>query len=222
MFLSPLLFLKSKPTTITMKNIINLKPNLLHSLCLAGTMFLAASCSENKTTDSKEIAERENVNKLAEDDDTAVVIDNDHATIFLVEAAEMELEEINLGKLAQQKGTSSHVKELGKMMEEEHTKSFNEIKAMAQAKSVSIPETLTDDSKDNLENLQEKTGTDFDKAYSDMMVDHHEDAIDRFERASTESEDPEIRSLASSKLPSLKTHLKHAEECKEKCDNMNS
>ncbi len=205
-----------------MKNIIKLKPILLHTVCIAGTMFLAASCSENKTTDSKEVAEQENVSNLAPDDETIVVIDNDHAAIFLVEAAEMQLEEISLGKLAQQKGTSAHVKELGKMMEADHTKSFNEIKAFAQSKSISIPETLTEDSKDNLESLQDKTGTDFDKAYSDMVVEHHEDAVDRFERAATESEDSEIRTLASNKLPGLKTHLRHAEECKEKCDNMNS
>ncbi|HSF56151.1 MAG TPA: DUF4142 domain-containing protein [Algoriphagus sp.] len=203
-----------------MKNIINFKSILPYSICLAGTMIFATSCSENKTMDSKEVAEKENIDKLAANEETIVVIDNDNGTKFLMEVAELQLEEISLGKLAQQKGTSAHVKELGQMMETDHTKSLTELTALAQSKSVSIPTSVTDDSKDAYEKLDGKTGNDFDKAYSDMMVKHHEDAIKLFEKASTDSEDAEIKTWASNKLPGLKTHLDHAKACKEKCDKM--
>ncbi|MDP1879350.1 MAG: DUF4142 domain-containing protein [Parachlamydiaceae bacterium] len=43
-----------------------------------------------------------------------------------------------MGKFAQLKGNSDHVVALGKMMEDDHTKVYNEIKALAQSKSVSI------------------------------------------------------------------------------------
>lgn len=204
-----------------MKNLIKLKSILPYTMCLAGTIIFATSCSENNradSSDSKEVAEQENIEKLAENDETIVVIDNDNGAKFLMEVAEMQQEEISLGQLAQQKGTAAHVKELGKMMEMDHTKSLTELAALAQAKSVSIPTSITNDSKDAYDKLNEKTGNDFDKAYSDLMVEKHEDAIEKFEKASTDSEDAEVKAWATSKLPALRTHLDHAKACKEKSD----
>lgn len=199
---------------------MNFKSISIHTLGLAGILLFATSCSENKTVDSKEAAEQENIAKLTTDDRTAVVIENDNDAEFLMEAAEMQLEEISLGKLAQQKGNSAHIKELGKMMEEDHTKSFTELQALAQSKSISIPTTVTEDSMDAYNNLNEENGNDFGKAYNDMVVKHHEDAIELYEKAATDSEDPAIRAWATEKLPGLRTHLKHAEASKEKSDNI--
>lgn len=203
-----------------MKTQINIKSILVHTICVAGTMFFASSCSENKTTDSMEVAEEENVSRLTNDDETIVVIDNDNGVKFLMAAAEMQLEEISLGKLAQQKGTTPHVKELGKMMEVDHTKTLAELNTLAQSKSVVIPATATEDSMETQKDLMEKEGNDFGKAYSDMMVDHHEDAIELFEKAATDSEDAEIKAWATEKLPSMRTHLEHAKACKAECDKL--
>jgi putative membrane protein len=187
---------------------------------MASSAMFLSSCSENKTVDSKEIAQEENMDNLSDDEKEVVVLENDGPTVFLMKVAEMQLEEISLGKLAQQKGTTTHVKELGKMMEQDHTKSLSEVQALAQAKTVAIPTVATKDSNDAYEKLNGKTGNDFDKDYSDMMVKHHEDAIDLFEKASTDSEDAEIRAWAGQKLPGLKTHLDHAKACKEASDKL--
>jgi len=203
-----------------MKNQINIKSILVHTICVAGTMFFASSCSENKTTDSMEVAEEENVSRLTNDDETIVVIDNDNGVKFLMAAAEVQLEEINIGKLAQQKGTTPHVKELGKMMEVDHTKTLAELNTLAQSKSVAIPATATEDSMETQKDLMEKEGNDFGKAYSDMMVEHHEDAIELFEKAATDSEDAEIKAWAAEKLPTMRTHLEHAKACKAECDKL--
>ncbi|PKP47236.1 MAG: DUF305 domain-containing protein [Bacteroidetes bacterium HGW-Bacteroidetes-11] len=190
-----------------MKNQINIKSLLVLPVFIAGALFMATSCSESKTSDSREVAKEENIARLASNNQTIVVVENDNDTQFLMDAAEMQLEEINLGKLAQQKGTSPQVKELGKIMEDDHTKALNELKALAQSKSVTIPTSITNDSKDVYEKLADKTGNDFDEAYSDLMVEHHEDAIDLFEKGSTDSKDAEIRAWASQKLAGLRTHL---------------
>ncbi|HSI74286.1 MAG TPA: DUF4142 domain-containing protein [Lunatimonas sp.] len=202
-----------------MKIPIKINSVLILSLCMAGPLLLGTSCSENKATDSMEAAEEENISRITSNDTTMVVIENDNDGKFLMDAAEMQLEEISLGKLAQEKGNSPHIKEMGKMMEEDHAKAFTELKALAQAKSVSIPTSITEDSKDIQESLMEETGNDFDKAYSDLMVEKHEDAVAKFEKVSTDSEDNEIRTWATGKLPGLKAHLKHAEDAKEKIDN---
>lgn len=205
-----------------MKNLINIKSILVLSICISGTIFLASSCSENSSVDLKENAAQENITQQSTNDQTILVVENDKDAEFLKEAAEMQIEKINLGKLAQQKGSSPSVKELGKMMETDHTIAFTELKALAQSKSVSIPTSITEDSNNSYKKLEDKSGNDFGKAYSEMMVEHHQDAIELYEKASTRSKDPEISTWASKKLPGLRTHLKHAEACKMECDKMKS
>lgn len=205
-----------------MKNLIKNKTILLLTFCLTGIIFLTTSCKDTKTKDSETQAEQENITNMELDDETILVVENDNDGDFLMEAAAMQLDEISLGKLAQEKGNSQHVKALGKMMVEEHSKSLTELTALSQSKSVVIPTTNTEDSKENYKKLADKSGNDFGKAYSDMMVEHHKDAISLFEKVATESEDQEIRTWAANKLPSLKKHLEHAEKCKEECDKMKS
>ena len=67
----------------------------------------------NKSEDTKEVDEESNEEKL----------DNNKSekdAKFLVNAAKINMEEISLGKLAQEKRRMSHVKELGKMIENTH------------------------------------------------------------------------------------------------------
>lgn len=205
-----------------MKKLFDNKLAFVYSACIVGTLFMVTSCVDNKKVDEDKVAEQENRVKMASDNEAIVVIDNDESATFLMAVAEMQLEDISLGKLAQQKGTSSHVKELGKMMVDDHTKSFAELQALSQSKSVSIPTLITEDSKEAFENLNEKTGNDFGKAYSERVVEHHKDAIELFEEASTDSDDADVRSWASSKLPGLRAHLAKAEACKMECDKMKS
>lgn len=205
-----------------MKNLMKSNAVLVYSICLVGTLIFASSCKDTKTEDSQTQAEQENISNIEQDDQTILVVENDTDATFLMEVAAMQLEEISLGKLAQEKGNSPHVKALGEMMENDHNKSLTELTALSQTKSVAIPSTLTEDSKENHKKLSDKSGNDFGKAYSQMMVEHHKEAISLFEKAATESEDQEIRAWASNKLPTLKMHLAHAEKCKAECDKMKS
>lgn len=206
-----------------MKHFNNTKNFGILTFFVLGILFFTTSCTENNAADSKNVAEQENMAKATDqDDNTIVVVKNDDDARFLMDAAELQLEEISLGNLAQQKGTNIHVKELGKMMVTDHTLTLNELKILAQSKSVSIPASITEDSKSAYDKLDNKSGNEFNKDYSDLMVKHHKNAIELFEKASTKSEDAEIRAWATQKLPGLKTHLKHAEDCKMECDKLKS
>lgn len=174
----------------------------------------AVSCKdENKAEDPKEVAEEENEAKF---DD--VNEEKEEDSDYLVAAAEVDMKEIELGKLAQQKSTNADVQALGKMMVEQHTKSLADLKASAAKKNISIPETLTDKGQDAYKDLNDKTGHDFDKAYADKMVDGHEKLIEKMEKASEKATDADIRMWAANMLPTLRTHLEHAKMTKQKVD----
>lgn len=196
-----------------MKNLGPTRRSILYLGFLSLSLCIIHSCSNGKTDDSKEIAEDQNEERF---DDRKSEKDAN----FLVEVAAINLMEIELGKLAQQKGFTADVKALGEMMVEDHTATLNDLKALAADKSITIPEYLTEDGQDALEDLNEESGLDFDKEYSSMMVRGHKRAIRLFENASSDTEDSDIRNFASSKLPTIRGHLERSEECKKKVREM--
>ena len=194
-----------------MKNVrVTAKRSVAYLGFLGLSLFFINACSSNNPDDPKEIAEDQNEEKF---DDRKAEKDAD----FLVEAAAINLEEIKLGELAQQKSANADVKALGKMMVTEHTAALKELKGLAATKNITIPGVLTEDGQDAYDDLNEETGKDFDKEYCNMMVKGHKNAIRKFEKASSNAEDPDIRNCASSMLPSLRTHLEHSEACEAKC-----
>src|SRR4030095_4299380 len=118
------------------------------SLYLLGFLLLSVagfmSCND-RPKDSKEAAKEMNEpNKDAtkESDER-----------FLVRAAELNLEEIRLGQLAQQKGVMAEVKELGRMLEQAHTKANESLHALASSKGIAVPLTATNATEDTYKNL---------------------------------------------------------------------
>ncbi len=191
-------------------------------MALLGGVFLFASCGNNQNPqDTKVIAEERNAEQFDNNNNTNNMNDRlEEDADFLVTAAEISMEQIRLGQLAQTNGTSPHVKELGKMMEDAHTKSLNDLKALAGRKMITIPTTDTEDVQDSYNSLNEETGDDFDNEYADMMVSRHKDAISAFEDASDDSNDAEIKQWATASLPAMRTHLEHSIDAVKKLDNM--
>jgi len=196
-----------------MKNLNNnLKTGFLSAAAILLISLTLPSCNSSKPEETKEVAEEQNEEKFENDKE-------DDAK-FLVNAAEINLDEIKLGQLAQDRGTQSHVKELGKMMEAEHTKAQTDLQALAAKKQITIPTTLTDDGMSANKKLMDTKASEFDKEYADMMVKGHKDAIAKFEKASTNAEDMDIRNWAESMLPTLRMHLDNAIACQKQCEKM--
>lgn len=197
-----------------MNNSRKLKSALFIIALISITSFGMTSCDNKaKTEDTKEVAEDQNDAKMDG-------MKNEADAQFLVDIAEANQEEIGLGKLAQQKGSMADVKDLGKMMVEAHTKAMTDLTDLAAKKSISLPEAKTDDVIEGYKDMSEKSGKKFDEAYTEKMVDAHKDVISKFEKASTDAVDPDIKMMATNMLPDLRKHLEMAEMCKKKCEAM--
>ncbi len=199
-----------------MKNITHFIKPLFKAVFLTGVLFSVSSCGgyDQKPEDTKEVAEDQNDAKF----NTA---QKEKDAQFLVNAAEINLEEIMLGQLAQQKGSMKDVKELGKMMEDAHNKSLKDLTGLAGKKSVTLPVSSTDNAQQAYKKLNDESGHNFDKAYCDLMVNGHKDAVAAFEKKSTdEAVDADIRQWATSMLPTLRAHLDHSMVCQKKCEDM--
>jgi putative membrane protein len=186
-----------------MKKINYFKKALLQ-VTFVGTILLIASCNfSQRPADTKEVAEERNEEVFDSNK-------QERDAQFIVNAAEINMEQIQLGQLAQQRGTTAHVKELGKRMEDAYTKSQRDLAALAQSKRITIPTSPTDNVKDAYEDLNDKSGNDFDEAYTDMVVSRHEDAIKTFEDATSDRYDTDVNNWAIATLPDLRTNLNYS------------
>lgn len=159
--------------------------------------------NENQTTMSDSLDSNQNIANNQEKQD------------FLAEAAMGGMMEIELGKLAQSNANNQTVKQFGAMMVADHTRAGEEIKAMLLDKGASLPVTLSQKHQDHITEFTSKKGTEFDKAYMEMMVEEHNDTIEKFETASENDEDAEVKAFAVKTLPVLNKHLAEAKKIKD-------
>ncbi|TDB68092.1 DUF4142 domain-containing protein [Arundinibacter roseus] len=174
------------------------------NVLLMATLLSAAACNQSNDSSTDQ----------AEEQNEAIYdgADTEDDMEFAVAAADGGMFEVRLGQLAQKNGASSQIKEFGKMMEKDHTTANEELKALAEQKSITLPTTLSDEKQRKYDDLAGKTGADFDKAYADMLVKAHKDDIDKFQEQANEGKDPDIKSWATGKVPTLQAHLTQAEQ----------
>ena len=182
-------------------------------LLAAGTFAFAACEPKNKAEDSKEVAEEQNEAKF---EDTE--IEND--TEWAVAVADMSMLEVEASKLALERATTPAVKEFAQTMINDHGKAGEELKAAAAQKNISLPATLSDKSQKKLNNLMEKSGKDFEDAYTDLMVKDHKDAVDKFKKQAEKGEDADLKSWAAGKVATLEHHLEMAKAAEKTVDEI--
>ena len=190
-----------------------LKSKVLFAALVVSTVFGSSSFVAQNTGESKLVTARVNSPMFSK-------VNTEKDAEFLVVASELLMEEINLGKLAHEKGRMSHVKDLGKKMQDDHTKSLAELTTLAKSKNISLPTSPTEDANKYYKDLNDKSGNEFDKAYIDMMVNNHKNAIKIFEKASTDSDDYDIKTWALNTLPTLRVHHDHSKVCQKELDKM--
>jgi putative membrane protein len=129
------------------------------------------------------------------------------ASNFAVNAANGGMMEVILGKIAQEKASSPRVKAFGEMMVKDHTEANDNLKAIATTLNIAVPDSVSDDTKKEIDHMKMKKGKDFDKAYVKMMVEDHKKDIAEFRKCADNCSDSTIKSFASNTLPVLEKHL---------------
>ena len=180
----------------------------------------SASCG-NTGGDAKKEADSTNTAKIdsAKTADTIATKNSHLADLkpdaeFATAAADGGMLEVELGKMAVEKGASPTIKKLGAMMVKDHGKANEELKAAAAAKNITLPSLMSEKCQKKVTDLSEKKGADFDKAYADLMVSDHKDDIDEFKKEAEKGMDKDLSAWAKGKVPTLQHHLEMAENAK--------
>ncbi|HTD40506.1 MAG TPA: DUF4142 domain-containing protein [Mucilaginibacter sp.] len=121
------------------------------------------------------------------------------------------INEVNNGKMAQEKTTNERVRNFAAMLVNNHTKFGNELANIAKDKKITLPALPGMAEMRQANRLAMKQGNDFDKAYVDAMIDDEKKAIALYQNASTNCKDQSLKAFAAKTIPVLKMHLDSAQ-----------
>jgi putative membrane protein len=126
---------------------------------------------------------------------------------FVEAALKGGMAEVELGKLASQKGASSDVKQFGQKMVVDHTMMGDQMKAVAEKIGVTPPSMDTPSDMALKAKLEVLTGAAFDKAYISAMVKGHEDDLADFRKEIANGTSPAVKSVTSQGESLVERHL---------------
>jgi putative membrane protein len=132
-------------------------------------------------------------------------------TRFLEHVARDSQAEIELGRLAAERGGSDAVKQFGDRMVKDHSQAANELKQLAQQKGITLSEQADRKHSRAVDRLSKLSGAEFDRAFVKDMVKDHEKAVSSFRREAQRAKDADVKQWASKTLPTLEDHLKSAQ-----------
>jgi putative membrane protein len=140
-------------------------------------------------------------------DQGARMMARSHDTMFAMAAARGGMAEVEMGKLAAEKGSSADVKAFGQQMVDDHGQANEKLKAIAEKKNMTLPANMSAKQQSMYDMLKTKSGADFDKAYVNAMVKDHSEDVKEFQREANSGKDEQIKGFASETLPVIQGHL---------------
>ena len=127
--------------------------------------------------------------------------------------------EVRLGRLAQERGADADVRAFGAMMVEKHTMAGTELKRIANRHNVTTNPPAEDADDGPFGRLSKLSGAEFDRAYLEVMVEEHEEAVREIEgKANDNDEHADIKDWASKSLPEVRQHLERAKNLRERLE----
>src|SRR5262249_32305971 len=111
---------------------------------------------------------------------------------------------------ARDKASSQEVRNFAQKMIDDHTKAGDQLKQLANQKSITVPGDVNAQDKATMDRLSKLSGKAFDRAYMDEMVKGHEKVVAAFHHEISMGKDADVKSWTSKTLPTIEEHLKMA------------
>ena len=133
---------------------------------------------------------------------------------FVQKAAMSDMYEVQVGKLAADKGQSDAVKQFGRQMVDAHTKTTQELSGIVKIKNIKVdlPTKLDAKHQKLIDDLNSSSAQDFDKAYANQQVDAHQEAVELFKKYAASGDDADVKQFAQKTLPTIEHHLDEAKK----------
>jgi putative membrane protein len=136
-------------------------------------------------------------------------------TSYIRAAMRSNLTEVSLGRLANDRASSSEVKDFANRMVTDHKSMYQPWGQLASSYKMpmsNISVDLGEAGKAALDRLGQLKGTEFDQAYMSEMIQDHEQDLAQLNQMRNSAQDPQIRQLAGTGYSTVSQHLSLARQ----------
>jgi len=127
---------------------------------------------------------------------------------FLQQAAIINIFEMKVGQLASEKSTNQFISEFGKEMITDHKMAWDELKTIAAAKDVNLPQDLPAELQHLLAHLENLSPGQFDMAFQNAQRNGHAMASEKFKSEIENGKDEDVKGYAVKNLPTVEMHYR--------------
>lgn len=131
---------------------------------------------------------------------------------FITKAYMSNQYEIAVAKLASERSKNDAVKNYASMLIDDHQKLIGDLQKMSSTLGFTLTDGLDADHQKKWDMVKGSDSTSFDQAFKDEAIASHQQAIDLFEKASSNEQikDTALKNWIIGTLPSLKAYLDQA------------
>jgi len=132
--------------------------------------------------------------------------------LFVKNALQGGIAEVQLGQLTLQKSTNDQVKQFAQKMIDDHTRMGDQMKPVAQQVGVTVPTEPSKKDKQTMAKLQALSGPAYDQAYIKDMVKDHKQDLTEFQMEASSGQDQTVKDAASQGSKVITQHLQMAQQ----------
>lgn len=133
---------------------------------------------------------------------------------FIVDAVANNFAEIKLSQLARSKSENSKILGLAKRLESDQLNSLDALKGFAGKNNISIPDEEKEEAKNIINVLMETDSLEFDRKWTDKLVQLHEQKIQEYKAMEKRTNDDALTQWIQDRLPELEAQLKSLNDCR--------
>jgi len=135
---------------------------------------------------------------------------------FMMRAAQANMTEIDVARIALQKSGNNDVKTYANMIKRDHTNALEDLTDLMKDKNVQQPKTIAADTQQDINRMYMLSGGEFDREFVNMMVSDHQKAIELFRDQQSSLQNPDVKNHVDDVLPKLEMHLDKAQRLQTK------
>jgi putative membrane protein len=130
---------------------------------------------------------------------------------FLVKAAEIDLAEINIGRLAALRASRPEVRQFGNKLVQEHSTNLAQVNQLANRNNWRSGERMDQEHQQLFQKLATMQGQAFDQEFLQKMAAGHKKAAEVFQHASEHCQNADIKQFATQTLAAVRQHEQEAQ-----------
>jgi putative membrane protein len=131
---------------------------------------------------------------------------------FMNNAADDDMIEAHLGKMAESHAAKTDVKDFAKQLADDHSKAYGELLQLANTTGDNVPRGIDIRRDHEAAQLTRLSGERFDRLFLRDEIAWHEKAIAAFRREAAHGTNPQVKAMASQMIPVLERHLERARQ----------